>query len=662
MARLRSARFFSLSGLCLFIPRIPPAKCQGLPQTRNASSWLLFLFLVTRAAAAGAALQGTSHDFTVSREPAGPKSEQPQGTAAAASREAGVCVFCHTPHNANPQAGLWSHRLSAVTYRLYESPTLQAHVNQPTGASRLCLSCHDGTLALGDLRARPRGVRITSGPLRGSASLGTDLSDDHPISFVYDMELVNRNGQLADPGSLPKQVRLEPSGELQCPSCHEPHEEKYEKFLVMDNRGGRLCTTCHRLDGWRDSSHATSGASQRGPGSNPWPHTSFLTVADNGCANCHQQHAAGHPEWLLLNAAVSEGCFTCHDGSLASKDIRGAFLAVSVHPIEPTESLHQPNEDPLIMKRHVACGDCHEPHSLRTSARASGAGDQASLGSMDVFGAVDGVDASGTRIRRARAEYEVCYKCHGLQEQGTSLTMSGLLLTRQDDVTNVRLQFSTDNASFHPVEAIGQNPTIQGLEASYTPSSLLTCTDCHNSSESDTPGGQGPRGPHGSVYEPILIREYQVEDPSTESFQSYALCYRCHNRGALLSDAGGFPHSTHVIGQHPNNPSDEGASCVVCHDAHGSRQNPFLINFLVRGSTGTEVVTPASGNKKIEFQPRGAGGTGNCSLTCHGASHEGDERTEYPVHAAASGRAAPFPLQIAPVLVPQSSPARQHPR
>jgi len=44
---------------------------------------------------------------------------------------------------------LWNHQMSSVTnYIVYTSPTLKAVVGQPDGSSRLCLSCHDGTVAL----------------------------------------------------------------------------------------------------------------------------------------------------------------------------------------------------------------------------------------------------------------------------------------------------------------------------------------------------------------------------------------------------------------------------------------------------------------------------------------------------------------------------------
>jgi hypothetical protein len=61
-----------------------------------------------------------------------------------------ICVFCHTPHNANPAVPLWNQTLSSgVTYLPYTSTTLKATVGLPTGSSKLCLACHDGTVALG---------------------------------------------------------------------------------------------------------------------------------------------------------------------------------------------------------------------------------------------------------------------------------------------------------------------------------------------------------------------------------------------------------------------------------------------------------------------------------------------------------------------------------
>jgi len=217
---------------------------------------------------------------------------------------------------------------------------------------------------------------------------------------------------------------------------------------------------------------------------------------------------------------------------------------------------------------------------------------------------VKGVDISGMPTAEASFEYEVCFGCHGLSEQQHTS------VARVDSTTNARLEFDPVNASFHPVASPGRNTDIPGLIDGHGPASMIYCGDCHGSDEAGARGGVG--GPHGSVYEPMLAREYQTLDPYPESVQGYALCYRCHDRNTLLADRGGFPHRRHVV--------ELAASCATCHDAHGSRDNTHLINFMTRDRDGRGVVAP-SGSGLLEFQDLGRF-AGQCSLTCHGADHD----------------------------------------
>ena len=73
-----------------------------------------------------------------------------------------LCIFCHTPHRASQTYALWNRDIPPVTYNLYSSTTLEATLKQPVGASRLCLSCHDGTTALGSLRVSPATGPVSS--------------------------------------------------------------------------------------------------------------------------------------------------------------------------------------------------------------------------------------------------------------------------------------------------------------------------------------------------------------------------------------------------------------------------------------------------------------------------------------------------------------------
>ncbi|HDO34495.1 MAG TPA: hypothetical protein ENH08_05185, partial [Chromatiales bacterium] len=91
-----------------------------------------------------------------------------------ATSESRICVFCHTPHAAEkiPAAPLWNRKLSGATYVPYSSGSMKAVVGQPGGSSRLCLSCHDGTLALGTVHVLNTRENVTIG-LTGTGTGGT---------------------------------------------------------------------------------------------------------------------------------------------------------------------------------------------------------------------------------------------------------------------------------------------------------------------------------------------------------------------------------------------------------------------------------------------------------------------------------------------------------
>ncbi|NQT50560.1 cytochrome C [bacterium] len=177
------------------------------------------------------------------------------------STEKQICIFCHTPHNADPRAPLWNRDLdSATTYITYSSPTFQpGTAPQPDGASKLCLSCHDGTIALGQVRSRPSPIPVVGGPTLKPGDegyLGTDLSGSHPISFVYDDALAIENNAAGDmPLRLPStlhdpDVKLDKDGKIQCITCHDPHDDSNHSsgnvphFYVKPDWSA-VCTTCH---------------------------------------------------------------------------------------------------------------------------------------------------------------------------------------------------------------------------------------------------------------------------------------------------------------------------------------------------------------------------------------------------------------------------------
>lgn len=163
-----------------------------------------------------------------------------------------MCVVCHTPHNgAAGAAVLWNHTETTQTFTLYTSSTLDATIGQPSGVSKLCLSCHDGTVALDAF-----GGAAGSNMISGSGLIGTDLSNDHPISFTYNTALATTDGGLHDPATtdsgLGNQIDDDllfgtgASKTMECSSCHDVHNSAaIAGLLRKSNAASALCLTCH---------------------------------------------------------------------------------------------------------------------------------------------------------------------------------------------------------------------------------------------------------------------------------------------------------------------------------------------------------------------------------------------------------------------------------
>jgi len=179
--------------------------------------------------------------------------------AAAAHSDLVGCDGCHVPHNADqlPGVPLWNGSETTVTFTMYSSKTLQATLDgQPSGASKLCLSCHDG--------ANPNFLWMTDNEKFGAG----ELANSHPVSFVYDSALASADGALKDPsqpstlGRTIAQDLLDVDGKLQCNSCHDVHTSGvgralrgynygYETIQNDDgstsqtHHGPELCRMCH---------------------------------------------------------------------------------------------------------------------------------------------------------------------------------------------------------------------------------------------------------------------------------------------------------------------------------------------------------------------------------------------------------------------------------
>jgi len=505
--------------------------------------------------------------------------------------ETEICVFCHTPHNATSSAPLWNRYDSGQVYIPYKSTTLKAATGQPSGASKLCLSCHDGTVALGLVRSRSELIPFTQ-PIGPEANLGTDLSDDHPISFRYDSALAFSDTQLKDPGALTGPIHLDKDSQLQCTSCHDPHDNQFGYFLKTDAVRGNLCLNCHNMNGWGGSVHKNSQASWNNVPPKPWAHTRWTNVADNACENCHNPHGALGRKRLLNYSNDEDNCVPCHNGNVAKKNIMVEFNKLSTHPVYTSSGLHDAAEDTLVTSnRHVECADCHNSHAVSDSFSGFIPGS---------LKGVKGLNAQGLAVDGITYEYELCFRCHA-----DSNYAAHNYVNRQFAENNTRIEFDPSNQSFHPVENIGKNPNVPSLISPLTTSSLIKCGDCHNNNSGPGNDGTGPKGPHGSVYSPLLERNLNFAEGQSESLKAYALCYKCHDRSTVLSDRSFSSHAFHVV--------EVKYPCTACHDPHGVKNAPHLINF-------DRNIVSANSSGQISFTDNGRY-HGSCSLDCHGEEH-----------------------------------------
>ncbi len=187
-----------------------------------------------------------------------------------------VCVPCHVPHDQNASPSLqgvgilWNHRLSERRYTMYAEATFTSFVDgaadaEPTGTTKMCLGCHDGSVGIDQFGARTEGAGhifiqfdYAGAQIPGPTLMGY-LTNTHPVGVVYSP---GPTSDLRDPGE-PMGASgsigdvLDRGSRVACMSCHDVHDASGEsvpgtKLLRVANigrAGGRpsgLCVSCHR--------------------------------------------------------------------------------------------------------------------------------------------------------------------------------------------------------------------------------------------------------------------------------------------------------------------------------------------------------------------------------------------------------------------------------
>ena len=346
------------------------------------------------------------------------------------------CIFCHTPHSAKSDAPLWNRAASTAIYTPYTSDVIAGLPSYPAaedpGATaspgfvahsktRICLSCHDGTIALGSVVNMPNtitgDIQMSGNSMIQPSSpgyLGIDLRDDHPVAIKYDS---TKDMELVSSGSLAGKVRLyaDSGGRavvskvdgsyVECTSCHNAHDNQYGKFLIETNQNSALCIRCHAKTGF-DSTRAHTDNSINvdyapATGGNPANHGP--KVYDVKCMNCHFPHKAGVVDpavpnptsgKYLLSFREEASCFNNNDrfGQTNVAACHGAFAPAGQRRIESelsSNSRHNmgnyaDKHQAIEVKAgtangwfsssvwHVECADCHNPHTAGTVLHSKG--------------------------------------------------------------------------------------------------------------------------------------------------------------------------------------------------------------------------------------------------------------------------------------------------
>lgn len=240
---------------------------------------------VAPSAAGGAGIKDSAHDFT-------------RYDAAGNSQAVGLCTFCHTPHKAIQTQLLWNHTLSTNIFDWTDSTTTQGGSDRNAiavnwaGPTKYCLSCHDGSVAIGDINWFDKQSFTGANPALNTTdhSLatdpyriadGADLKGNHPVAhpFPYNGaantyngtttgDMAVQSGWVATPDTLGIRLFTDTGGNItagatpgttgiECSSCHDPHNgsgKVYDEYFLRgkltgntaaDAATGYICLKCH---------------------------------------------------------------------------------------------------------------------------------------------------------------------------------------------------------------------------------------------------------------------------------------------------------------------------------------------------------------------------------------------------------------------------------
>jgi predicted CXXCH cytochrome family protein len=245
--------------------------------------------LLPLAVTAATGIRNSRHDLSASSGTAGPKS----------ATNTQLCIFCHTPHKAMSTTLLWNHTLTSQNPTWQDATKTSKGTPLPTTlnvGTKRCLSCHDGSTAIGDVGNAGNGAagiiavtgtdvdsvgKLTNANFQIGAS--GNLSGTHPVGIAYPGSTGNYYGNVtgvsnaaaggyypsintgcanaglfcttaaaADGADGSKVKIFQDTGTgggigIECGSCHDTHNQYGNPNLtVVDNTNASgLCRSCH---------------------------------------------------------------------------------------------------------------------------------------------------------------------------------------------------------------------------------------------------------------------------------------------------------------------------------------------------------------------------------------------------------------------------------
>jgi len=225
---------------------------------------------------ANASITATKHNLSAS------STNVTRSVATTSGGTSQLCVFCHTPHHALDQRYIWNHTLSANTTWTWGTGSATETsggtllpTNPATLASFKCISCHDGSVALGQVNEvlnESTGVINSSYsiPMQGDVNAsyqltnttylvgsGGNMNGNHPVGIPYPGDspynsISSGSGvNVTEFQAAPVKVLLfnDPQGGtgkgVECGSCHAVHGSAYPVLLRDSISGSQLCLDCH---------------------------------------------------------------------------------------------------------------------------------------------------------------------------------------------------------------------------------------------------------------------------------------------------------------------------------------------------------------------------------------------------------------------------------